>query len=124
MSKKGAPVGLGEVCIRLPSIQGKVAYNFFWGEESKKILSKKKILFIACSFTTDIAKLLNKISKKVFVPEENLCLLFLGRILDKNESVPRRCFEKTTNIDSDDDIFLPRCNYYHLLPILNVLPFL
>ena len=106
--EKNAPKGTGEVGIRIPAVANKVAYNFFYTEDSKKVFQKSKLLYISCDFVDSISDLRKKLSKRVKIPCDYLRLLFLGKILSDDEVIPRRCFEVTQAVDSDEDIFRPR----------------
>ena len=105
---KNGPKGIGEVSIRIPAVANKIAYNFFFTEDSRKLLQRVKLLYFSCDFFATVSELRKKLSRRVNIPGEYLRLVFLGRVLSENEVIPRRCFEVTQTIDSDEDIFRPR----------------
>jgi len=106
--ERNAPKGMGEVGIRISAVANKTAYNFFFTEDSKKLFQKPRLLYFSCDFGATVSALRRKLSRRVNIPPEYLRLVFLGRVLHENEVIPRRCFEVTEKIDSDDDIFRPR----------------
>lgn len=106
--EKNTPKGIGEIGIRIPAVANKVAHNFFFTEESKKVFQKANILYISCDLVASISDLRKKLSRRVKIPCDYLSLVFLGKILSDKEVIPRRCFEVTQTVDSDEDIFRPR----------------
>jgi hypothetical protein len=110
--RREIPVGIGEICVRLPPIPtGSRALHPFY--INLKSFGKKKTLFLPCPFRALTVELKQRVAAKLKVPHQHIRFTLCGTTLLDDELIPRDAFELTYKTpDSDDDIFRPRSIYY------------